>query len=64
MRFGQCAPRYRPIGQMCVTAISATVPTFAWGRWMNANLRNFVLWVIIVLLLFALWYYRTSASVR
>src|SRR5207247_5759428 len=25
------------------------------GRWMNANLRNFALWVIIVLLLLALF---------
>jgi hypothetical protein len=31
---------------------------------MNANLRNFALWVIIVLLLLALWYYRTPASGR
>jgi hypothetical protein len=27
---------------------------------MNANLRNFALWVIIVLLLLALYLYRTA----
>jgi hypothetical protein len=28
---------------------------------MNAKLRNFALWLIIVLLLFALWIWKTRA---